>query len=399
MIAVCEVNIGKTRRAEHHRISRRLSPVRVRRGIVLVKIGFHFDNPTGSQRTVGCVAQDFSQKLRRDNQGGSRVEWPRQNSTVTTHLSHQIKTAPNWKVNAAIVLVSVTFGGGFIVMKILLREFDPRAIALFRAFSGAIFFLPWLMRQRPKQSLKKNDWIRIVLAALTGIAANQLLFVLGLSYTTAGHSSVINSAIPVLTIAFAFLAGSEFLTGGRILGFLVSLGGILYLLGADKLSWNPETLPGDLITLGNASSYSLYLVIARPLSGRFHPGWITGCLMILGTIFLAPFGLEPLLSGSMWKALSTNGWYCLGYVVLVMTIGTYGLIAWILAHAESSRVAQGIYLQPFIAITLGAIFLGESISPRLILAAAMVLGGVALSKRTTDTRRNPRRTMLAVRKR
>jgi drug/metabolite transporter (DMT)-like permease len=68
-------------------------------------------------------------------------------------------------------------------------------------------------------------------------------------------------------------------------------------------------------------------------------------------------------------------------VIAGPTVGAYLLQAWALRHAEASMVAAYTYVQPVLATTLGAVFLGEEIRSAVLVAAALIFAGVWLAGR------------------
>lgn len=284
-----------------------------------------------------------------------------------------------FKLNGLILLMSVAFGFGYPAMKLVLVQIDPRAVILLRVIIATSVFFAVGLRRRPRKKIPLKDGIRLILCGFTGVVINQLLFATGLKYTTASHSSIINSAIPVLTLILATAVGQEKFKLERVVGFLVSMLGIAYLMGLDRLSFEGPTLFGDLLTLGNALSYSTYLVIARPLSSKYSVVWITGMIFAVGVIGVLPVGLGPLLQTD-WASITAVTWVSFAYVILGMTIGAYGLVSYLFRHAESSHIAQGIYFQPLVGVFGSIWLLGEQGSSRVFTSLAIVLIGVALSQ-------------------
>lgn len=271
------------------------------------------------------------------------------------------------------------FGFGFVPMKIILQFVDPRGVALIRMCAAALAFFPLAIRRWPENGVTKSDWKLLILCALAGIAGNQLFFVWGLEYTTAAHSSIIITSVPVLTLIFAVLVGAERLSRLRILGFILSFLGVAYLMGIDRLQFSRNILIGDLLTLLNSSCYAIYLVLARPLPTRYSSFWVTAMLFTIGSLVMIPVGLPSLLAQD-WTLLPARAWWSLGYVVIVMTLCTYGGIMWLLRRTDSSHIAQGIYIQPMIAIFTARWILGDPITPRILIAMLLVFSGVAVTQ-------------------
>lgn len=286
---------------------------------------------------------------------------------------------PAFVVSSLIVLVSVIFGLGIVAVKQLLHFMDPRALALLRALFALVVFLLWALPSWPSRPLPGRHWARLVLSGLLGIGLNQLLFVLGLDRTTASHSVVIVSAVPVMTLMLAIAAGQERFSGAKTAGFLLALSGIGYLMEIERLDWGRRAFVGDLFTVGNSLAYALFLVIARPLSRSYSVSWAMAMFYLVGSALLIPFGIGPLLE-VRWSAFSATAWISLIFVLVFWSVGAHGLATWLLRYTDSSRVAEGVYLQPLIGVSAGHLWLGEPLSPRLFAATAVVLGGVFVSR-------------------
>ena len=101
----------------------------------------------------------------------------------------------------------------------------------------------------------------------------------------------------------------------------------------------------------------------------------------------------PLSAWSMWKepwaAIPGRAWLALVIVIAGPTVAAYLLNAWALAHTDSSLVATYTYVQPVLTMILAAIFLGETVHPAAIVAAAMIFAGVYLAGRPAPPAARP----------
>ena len=102
-------------------------------------------------------------------------------------------------VYGALILVQVFFGLHYLAAKIVLEEIPPAAWALIRVSSAALIML--LVARAWGRRLPR-EWPvlgRLALLSVIGVVINQLFFVEGLSRTTASHSSILITAIPIGT--------------------------------------------------------------------------------------------------------------------------------------------------------------------------------------------------------
>jgi drug/metabolite transporter (DMT)-like permease len=289
-------------------------------------------------------------------------------------------------VYAALVLVQVFFGLHYLASKVLLREIPPALWALMRVASAAVLLLATarLLGCRLPRSGKVLG--RLALYSVFGVVINQLCFVEGLSRTTPSHSSILMAVIPVGTLLFAVLGRQERLTLAKAASFGVALAGVLLVLRPAATELAGASLAGDLLTVTNALSYSLFLVISKRLLERVDPLAATAVLLAFGTLGMLLPGL-PALRGFDATAVSTRTWALGAFIVVFPTALAYLLNYWALARVQSSIVAFFIYLQPLIATSLSVAFLGDGINGWMIAGAALVFFAVYLALRPGPTER------------
>jgi len=66
------------------------------------------------------------------------------------------------------------------------------------------------------------------------------------------------------------------------------------------------------------------------------------------------------------------------YLVIIGAVVGYTAYIWLLRHCEPAKVATYAYVNPIVAVLLGAAFAGESVTPRVLIAAALIIGSVAI---------------------
>ncbi len=284
-------------------------------------------------------------------------------------------------VHAALVLVAVIYGLNYVFIKILLEEVSTRAWVFLRIASATMIILPiaWLSR-RPAPPVDTRWYL--VLAAFLGVVLNQVLFAEGLERTTPAHSSVINCSIPVLTLCIAALVHQERFTVRKIMAVGVALTGVLILLEADRLLLEgrslQETMVGDLLTLGNATAFSVFLVLMRSLGNRVDPLMATAFCFVVGTVIIGAYG-GPAVDAENVRALVSPRVLPLAlFGVLACTVLVYFLNYWALHHTHSSQVALYIYLQPVVATGLWILIGRDEPGFRFYLAGVLVFCGLLL---------------------
>ncbi|MEZ5066437.1 MAG: DMT family transporter [bacterium] len=283
------------------------------------------------------------------------------------------------KVLTALVAVQVMFAVHYPVTKVLLRTLEPSAWVALRLMLGALVFVSVFLATKPVR-LAGRDLLELAGLSVFGVILNQIGFIEGMARTVPSHSAVINTMIPVLTLTFAVLLRRETFRLRTAVGVAIALTGVLVLLEVDRVRARSEFWQGDLLTLGNAASFSLFLVLSRGVTRRLGPVAATAGVLAFGSLGAAAYGTRA-LSAVDWASLPPSTFWLIAYAVLFPTVIAYFLNFWALARVESSSVALFVYLQPVIAASISAVWLHEAITARTVVASLLVFAGVVYATR------------------
>lgn len=279
----------------------------------------------------------------------------------------------------ALLFVQVLFGTNYVISKIILNQIPALVWASVRISVAALIMLGVgaLMRRNPHPKLDKKYLKPIIFFALFGVVLNQAAFLLGLSYTTATNSSILNTLIPVFTLMFATLQGREKLTKFKVLGFIFAFSGVLVLRKIESFSLSGDTWIGDALNVFNCLCFSYFLVISKDFLAANDRIWATAYIFAVGAVGML-FVSAPSWVEFQWPLINAELFLCMVYGILAATVVTYFLNNWTLAHTHSSNVALYIYLQPVVAATLGWLLLGEVVTLREVSASGLIFIGVLL---------------------
>ncbi len=296
------------------------------------------------------------------------------------------KTEVSVASHLSLLLVQVIFASLPVAGKLALEGFDRLAIAAWRVLVGAAFLILAARLLHPDRwwlSARETVWALVL--SILGVTINQVFFIEGLSRSTAVNVGLIIAIIPICTYAFALLLGQETFSYSRGLGMFLALAGTgqLFIFRGAEIS--PEHLLGNLLILVTAISYSLYLVLARPLLTRRPP------LVVVAWIFVLAVPVVPLIAwGRPWYPPDAilKAKLSLLWILLFPTILAYFLNSWVLSRVSASVTAVYIYLQPVLSSVAAVIILRESFGPRELLCAVLVFAGIHLvSRRLIDSPR------------
>ncbi len=274
--------------------------------------------------------------------------------------------------------VQFLFASLTVVAKFVLPSISPTGIVFFRiSGSAAAFFLLQRMLVRERVT-DRRDLAALAGLALIGVVLNQLLFLEGVKRTTAINTNIMVTTIPAFTLAIALVLGRERASWPKLGGIGLAAAGAIYLIGPDRIRLDPDTAFGNALIACNACSYAGYLVLSKRLLERYHPLTVVTHVFVFGAVLILPFGLVALRDVDLWQ-LPPRALLGLAYIVLFSSLLAYYLSIWALQRTASSLVAMYVYLQPVMTAAGAPLVLGEHITVRAGLAAAVIFGGLALA--------------------
>ena len=221
--------------------------------------------------------------------------------------------------------------------------------------------------------------MRIVAAGLFVVAVYHLALNAGERTTTAGTASVVIAGAPAMALTMSLGLGLEEFSRRRAAGLAVAFAGVVVviLLGSGQRV-SLDSSKGPLLVLVAAASFAAYNVLAKPLLGRFDAIAISSAASLAGTLALLPFaawGTAGRLTG-----MSAGDLVLVLYLGLVCTLAGYVLWTIGLRGLDPSRAVAYLYGVPVVAVAVGALTLGESVTAWLAVGGVLVVGGVALAQ-------------------
>lgn len=282
-----------------------------------------------------------------------------------------------WPTHAALLGVQAAFAAAAVEGKLALgpvasggEGVDPLALAMARMTGAALFFQLVLRAAGRLRPLPWVDHARIMALSVLGIVLNQTLYLVGLRITTAFAAALLGATIPVFTAAAAIVLRVERADVRTGIGLALAFAGVLWLTGVGSID------VGAIVIAINCLSYSLYIVLSKPVIERVGATTLVTWLFTWGAVMFAPLGGVALASGAPhW---SPRGWVLVGFFVAVPTIFAYLANAWALGRTSPTIVTIYIYLQPLLAAILQWLQLGVPVTSRALVASAFILGGVAV---------------------
>lgn len=282
------------------------------------------------------------------------------------------------------VLLGVTLLLAFnqVIVKLVNAGLQPVFFAGLRSALAVGFVWAWLVwRGRPPRLRRESLPTGLVMG--TVFAAEFLCLFMALDLTTVGRTSVIFYSMPVWFAIMAHFGLGERLTPTRVGGLALAFAGAAWAILSGASS-GEGSLVGDLFALGGALGWAGTAYIARrPVMRAEGPEMqLFWMVLVSGPILL----LTAPLFGPLIRELEPQhiGW--LVFQASVVVAGGFITWLWLLSVYPAPTVASFSFLTPILAIALGALIFGESVTWAILAAAGLVAAGIVLINRPTGPR-------------
>ena len=284
------------------------------------------------------------------------------------------------------LLLAAIWGSSFMFMRLGAQEFGAIPTAGLRVAIAALFLGPLLLWRGLGPQLVQH-WKEVFFVGLFNSAIPFACFSFALLSISSGLSAILNATTPLFgaVVAWAWLKDRPH--GLRILGLLIGFAGVA-LLAWDKSSFKPGA---SNLTTGWAVLAVLTACLCYGISASYTKRYLRGLPSLVtaaGSQFGATLGLalptlwlwpQQMPSPTAWLALLAVGVLCTGvaYILYFRLIENVG-------PARSLAVTFAI---PVFAVIYGVILLGEVVSLWMLLCAAIIVCGTALSAGLVQLRR------------
>ena len=288
----------------------------------------------------------------------------------------------------ALGIVYLVWGSTYLAIAIAVETLPPLLSAGIRFLFAGLLVVCWFALRGQRASLRVT-WAQLASAALVGtllLASGNGLVVLAERTVPSGLTALIIASVPLWLQVLRRLAG-ERIPRATILGVAAGFGGVLFLVVPRGVSGETDAL-GLLMLVGATISWAIGTFISPRLRMPRDPLASTGLQMLAGGVVLT---LVALVTGEAahldLAAYSARSLAALAYLVVFGSLVAFTAYTWLLQHAPVSQVSTYAYVNPVVAVVLGAIVLAEPITPSVIIGAAVIVAAVAFIVNREGARR------------
>lgn len=274
---------------------------------------------------------------------------------------------------AAVYLI---WGSTYLTIRIAVETMPPMLMAAARFTLAGVLLLAFMYRPGARhERLTWRQWRDATIIGGCLLLGGNGIVTWAEQYVATGYMALVVATVPLW---MALLAP---LFGGKRVGLIAAAGVAVGLVGTALLvhpsggafRWQ------SIAALGSPLLWSVGSLYARRAAMPRNALTATGMEMVTGGLLLFIVGaVAGEIGRTHLTAVSGGSWIAFVYLILFGSLVGYTAYIWLLGHVSATAVSTYAYVNPLVAVTLGAIVLGEKISPITLGAGAMIVFAVAL---------------------
>ena len=276
--------------------------------------------------------------------------------------------------------IYLIWGSTYLGIRIAVETMPPFLMAGVRFLVAGLFLFPVLML-RGAAWPTRAQWRDHTIVGTCLLLGGNAVVAWAEQTVPSGLTTLILGASPLFMVLMEWARpGGTKPTAALWAGFAVGLAGLFILLGPGALpdGVRPPAFSVVALLFASLSWWGGSLFSKHAKSGA-EPMMAAAMQMLAGGVVMIVFGLAV---GEFPRvhlaAISARSWLAWSYLVLAGSLVAFPIYIWLLKHSTPARVSTYAYVNPVVAVILGWAILNEPLTPRIALAAAVIIGAVAI---------------------
>jgi drug/metabolite transporter (DMT)-like permease len=280
------------------------------------------------------------------------------------------------RIAAAFAAVYLIWGSTYLTIRISIESMPPLLMAGARFVLAGLLLLAW--QRRPgaahREPLTWRQWRSAAIIGFCLLLGGNGIVSWGEQYVGTGYMSLIVATVPLWMALLAPLYGGRRVGLIAAVGVAVGLAGVSLLLRpSGAFHWQSIAVIASPLLWANGSLYSQRAPLPRSALTSTAMEMLAGGVM-LGLVGLAGGEASHVNLGAVTPA----SWISFIYLIFFGSLVGYSAYIWLLANVSATAVSTYAYVNPLVAVMLGAIVLGEHITGITLIAGLLIVVAVAL---------------------
>jgi drug/metabolite transporter (DMT)-like permease len=283
-----------------------------------------------------------------------------------------------WKIAIAFFAVYVCWGMTYLAMRVAVVDIPPHLLSGSRFVVAGVVLYAWARLKGEAPPTARQWRAAVVIGGLLLLGGNASV-AWAEERVPSGLAAVLIAVAPIWMVGMEWARGGTRPTKRVILGLLLGLLGVGLLVSSRASASSRVDPRGALILILASASWAWGSVISKSAPLPRSPFLATSMEMIGGGLLLL---LTAGVAGqfAQFQPAQVSGSAALAWTYLVVFGSLVGFTAyiWLLGVTSIAKAGTYAYVNPIVAVLMGWAILHEQVTSRMLLAAAVILVGVAL---------------------
>jgi len=299
------------------------------------------------------------------------------NNNAPLQTSSENTETQNWVGLANLFVVYIVWGSTYLAIRITVKEdggFAPFILGLTRVITGGSLLLIWGKLRKERLLPTREEIITLLITgSLLWVGGNGLV-VWAEQRAESGLASLMLAATPIWVALIEAIADRKPPTWRLVGALLIGFSGIAVLTAPNLKSGFSADILSIIALLLAGLSWGAGSVYQSRRSTKLGSVVNAGYQQIVGAI---GFSILVFASSETWSAPDSTAWMAWGYLVIFGSLLAFTAYLRAIKLLPMKIVATYAYVNPVIAVFLGWLILGETVTPWILGGATLVLLGVA----------------------
>lgn len=288
------------------------------------------------------------------------------------------------RVNPRLILslaaVYVVWSSTYLAMRIAIADLPPLLMAALR-FSAAGAVMLVIARRRGATWPTAREWFRVTpIGALLFLGGNGLVGIAELSVSSGG-AAVVCAMMPLWVGVLGYFTG-ERPSRREWTSLAIGFCGVFVLMGGPTLSGETRHI---VLLMFSPLCWALGSLLSRRLPGRAAKDSFMLPAMQMLTGGLVLFVVAGIRGDRIPSDASAQSWLALGYLWLFGSLVAFTAYSWLLRNARPLVATSYAYVNPPLAVIMGAVISGEALGVTTLIANVLIIGAIWLALRKPRT--------------
>ena len=281
------------------------------------------------------------------------------------------------KAYFALALVCFFWGTTWIASKEGVQHMPAVELAGIRQFLGGLCYAAFFLYKGARFP-KGREWWPILILSFLNFMLSNALSTWGVKYISAGLGSIIGAIFPLWIVIIGMFTNATALKPKAIAGLLLGFAGICVIFYQHLYDFaNPVFQLGIFLSLASTWSWAFGTIYTKKHAAHFNPYFALGLQMLISgsTLFAGSHlsGNAVALSAIPWQS-----WAAIAYLVVFGSVIAFIAYLYALQNLSTEQASLYAYINPIVAVLLGALIFGEALSGFIIAGVLITLYGVYL---------------------